>query len=507
MSEHAVTGTALRDLVVCERRLRHDLHAPVDRRDPVSSFVELLWAGGVAHERVILATLPGDVADLREVPMALRAAVTVTALEAGADHVLGARIAHGDLLGMPDLLSRIDGRVFAGDVKSGGALMPDGRRPRLEYSVQTGLYSRILGEAGLGERDRAFVIGSDGDTVWYDNAEPWHRDGRSIADIVDGLVLQARDVAAGVGVTRGALSAACGLCHWRTLCRAELEVADDPTLVAGMGRSLRDALAPVAATVTGLAGLDVDGLVRAGGRTAVPGLGAARLSTFRDRARLLRTPGGSAYATEPLGLAREGRELHFDIEADPSDGQFVYLHGIWVREARDPADGGRFVHFLADGRDCEEEAFSGAYAFLTEDPASRIFHYSRYERTAYRALQKRYPAVCSADDIEALFDPERTIDLYSDIVLPRTVWPLSNMGIKAIAKSLGFCWRDADASGAASIAWFVEWRESGDPAVLRRILEYNCDDCRAGAVVLDGLIALPVGSSPPWPPVIAAGAA
>ena len=35
-----------------------------------------------------------------------------------------------------------------------------------------------------------------------------------------------------------------------------------------------------------------------------------------------------------------------------------------------------------------------------------IYYYSKYERTLYRKLQAKYPDVCSANDIEELFDPK-----------------------------------------------------------------------------------------------------
>ncbi len=57
-------------------------------------------------------------------------------------------------------------------------------------------------------------------------------------------------------VTRGVVSAACGLCHWYTLCAAELKEADDPSLIAGVVRAVRDALLPYAPTVAALANLD-----------------------------------------------------------------------------------------------------------------------------------------------------------------------------------------------------------------------------------------------------------
>ena len=138
-------------------------------------------------------------------------------------------------------------------------------------------------------------------------------------------------------------------------------------------------------------------------------------------------------------------------------------------------------------REHEREAFAGAIDWIKQRPNATLYYYSKYERTEYRKLQQRYPDVCSAEDIEELFTPPRSIDLYYDVVLKATEWPTYNHSIKTLAKHLGFEWRDTDPSGAASIEWFHRWVESGDPAIKQRILDYNEDDCRATAVLLDGI--------------------
>ena len=99
----------------------------------------------------------------------------------------------------------------------------------------------------------------------------------------------------------------------------------------------------------------------------------------------------------------------------------------------------------------------------------------------------KYPDVCSADDIEDLFDPNHAVDLYFDVVKKITEWPTRDYSIKTLARFLGFKWRDTDPSGAASIEWFDRWVRTQDPKIKQRILEYNEDDCVATRVVLDGI--------------------
>jgi predicted RecB family nuclease len=150
------------------------------------------------------------------------------------------------------------------------------------------------------------------------------------------------------------------------------------------------------------------------------------------------------------------------------------------------------VSFFADEvtREAEEAAFRAAWAYLSAHPDAIIYYYSKYERTTYRKLQERYPSVCSADDIEALFALERAVDLYFDVVEPATLWPTRDHSIKTLAKHLGFAWRDTDPSGSASIEWYQRYCKSRDPDIKTRILDYNEDDCRATRVLLDGIRTL-----------------
>lgn len=502
MSSAAITGSMLRDLVQCERRVYNDLHADPVTRDPVSDFVRMLWAGGLAHEREILSAYGSDTVDLRDVPLDRRASETKLALTGTENFILGALIQSEDRLGMPDLLERRNGTWTAGDVKSGSAMEPDGRRPRLEYAVQVAHYATLLSEIGAGDGGHAFVIGRDGSSTTYDLRAPWDRSRRSIADIAAELVDKARKIRDGVSNTRGALSSTCKLCHWHTLCNHDLTDADDLTLIAGVGRSVRDILAGLANSVTELADLDVSRLATRGGRTTLPGLGLERLTRFRDRARLLRTPGATPYARQELGLTQGHREIHFDIETDPTRDTLVYLHGFLIREPDGAGFNERYHHIFAEAPDEEGKAFAEAMRFLAADPEAHIYYYSKYERSSFRILAHRHPDVCSREDVDRLFDPSRATDLLFDVIMPHTEWPTPNHSIKTLARSLGFDWRDADASGAASIAWFDEYVRTRDANIRRRILDYNEDDVRASAVVLDGLRKLRVSGPPIWHPTV-----
>ncbi|NJK72619.1 MAG: TM0106 family RecB-like putative nuclease [Synechococcaceae cyanobacterium SM2_3_60] len=80
----------------------------------------------------------------------------------------------------------------------------------------------------------------------------------------------------------------------------------------------------------------------------------------------------------------------------------------------------------------------------------------------------------------------RMVDLHA-LVTQHLALPTEGYSLKAIAKWLGFRWRNLEASGAQSLVWYAQWQSSrdglqpaaGDHDCLRTILDYNEDDCLA----------------------------
>ena len=166
-----------------------------------------------------------------------------------------------------------------------------------------------------------------------------------------------------------------------------------------------------------------------------------------------------------------------------------YLHGFVERNGRDNATE-KFVAFFADECTPASERKRRSQALGPTCGTSARALSTTIQNTSGRSIascKQKYPDVCSAEDIEELFDPAHAIDLYYDVVLKATEWPTWDFSIKTLAKYLGFAWRDTHPSGAASIEWFDRWINTGDRAIRQRILDYNEDDCRATRVLLDGI--------------------
>jgi uncharacterized protein len=443
----------------------------------------------------VVGDLPvGTYVSVKDFPADERAVATLNAMQEGASLIYGGRIDCDDLLGEPDLLIRRNGGYLAADIKSGqgetGGEDEDNGKLKPHYAVQVALYTDILQRLGFGVGRVAEIWDVKGRHVVYDLDTPRHtKTTETWWDAYQLCVTNVRAILDGSSTTRGALASACKLCHWYNSCREELTLAGDLSLIPSLGRALRDGMSDHLTCITEFAGCSPDAFV-SGKKTIIPKLGVDRLHLFHQRAKLLTEPNAKPYLRGTVILPSTELEVFFDIEADPMN-DIVYLHGFVERIGGDPATE-KFTSFFADANseEAERAAFAGAIGWMKERPDAAIYYYSKYERTMYRKLCERHPGVCTTEEIEQLFQPPRAIDLYFDVVAKATEWPTTDHSIKTLAKYLGFSWRDADPSGAASIEWYQRWVKSGDKAIRQRILDYNEDDCRATAVLLDGIRAL-----------------
>lgn len=489
-----VTAAMLYSLVACPHRVTMDLYADPAKRDEPNAFVELLWERGSLYEKEVIEQLKDPILDLSLYGGDDKELRTTEAMQRGDPLIYGGRIQFEGLLGEPDLLRKQESGYVAGDIKSGsGEEGPeDNSKPKIHYAVQLGLYTDILERKGLSAGRHAFVLDIHGREVPYDFQTPYgKRSPRSLWQDYEDVLREAQAIISKSMATLPAFGAVCKLCHWYTACVKRLKETNDLTIIPELGRSKRDVMYGSVQTVAQFASTDPESFV-SGGKSVFPGIGPDTLRKFHERAKLLSKKDGKAYTRAPVVFPRLERELFFDIEVDPMR-DICYLHGFVERLRCDNASE-KFVSMFSEAAtpEAEKKAFADAWHYIQEGQPCTIYYYSKYERTIYRALQEKYPDVCSADDIEQLFNPGYAIDLYNDVVKRTTEWPTWDFSIKTLAKYLGFSWRDTHPSGSASIEWFHRWIESADPAIRQRILDYNEDDCRATRVLRDALENLPV---------------
>jgi predicted RecB family nuclease len=467
-------------------------------QDPVSPFVELLWERGTKYEHEVITGLELEYTDLSQVVREEKPNATLEAIRREDNLIYAGHIESDDLTGEPDLLRRQGQGYVPIDIKSGrgeeGAGDDDNKKPKKHYVVQLALYVDILERLGFTGGRIGYIWDIHGDEVPYEfDAEYGKRSPRTLWQDYQETLAAARVISSQEQNTAPAFASICKLCVWHSLCLERLEAANDLTLIPELGRSKRDVMVGSIPTVSDFAKINPDDYIEKK-KTQFPRIGPPTLYKLHTRARLISTPDSKPYFDGNLNLPEAEHELFFDIEFDPFR-DICYLHGFVVREGNDNSTE-QYISYYADEAtpDSEEEEFRAAWEFIQQSQPCVLYIYSKYERTKYRDLQKKYPAVCSGDDIEALFDPAQVIDLYYDVVQKGTFWPTRDHSLKTLASYLGFNWRDKEPSGAASIEWYDKWIETNDPDIRQRLLEYNEDDCRATRVLLDGIKAL--GPSP-----------
>lgn len=487
-----ITASMLYNLVQCPHRMYLDRHGDQGRKDPENPFVELLWERGTKYEEQVLASLGQELDNLKSLPATEKTARTIAAMQAGARLIYGGRIEAADLVGEPDLLRREDGGYVAIDIKSGSGEEgdEDDAKPKKHYAVQLGLYTDILQQLGHSAGHYAYIFDIHGDEVRYDFDRPYGvRDPRTLWEDYQDALAQARAIDMQRVGTQPAYAGICKQCHWYSFCLESLRQTNDATLICGLGRSKRDALASDIGSLEKLAACNPDDYIR-GKKTVFSGISPDSLRKFQRRAELC-TKNGAPYLTQPVVFTNSDQEIHFDIEVDPLR-DFCYLHGFLEVDRRSSTT--RYIPFFADRvePELEKQVFADAWTYLQRRNGRPVYFYSKYERTWWRKLATKYPDICNVDDVNALFGAPEVIDLFYDVVWSKSEWPTIDYSLKTLAGYLGFNWRDVHPSGAASIEWFDHWVTERDPAVRERILQYNEDDCRATSVLLQELRTMPL---------------
>jgi predicted RecB family nuclease len=492
-----ITASMLYNLVNCPHRVTMDLFGDPEKKDPINSFVQLLWDRGNIFEREVIEGLESSFTNLHAYSNREKERLTMEAMKRGDALIYAGRIRADDLLGEPDLLRRQGNGYVAGDIKSGageeGAGEGERGKPKKHYAVQLALYTDILEKIGHSAGRVPFVWDVHGDEVVYDlDTLQGVRNPVSLWSEYQTALGLARKMVEKSGTTKPALAGQCKLCHWRSACVKHLEKLDDLTLIPELGRARRDAMCLYIKNVWTLSESDIEEFIQ-GKKTVIPGVGSGKLIQFQERARLLKTRGARPYLKEAVTLPSLKKELYFDIETDPMR-DVCYLHGFVERIGGDNGTE-RYVAFYADNPTPEEEekAFADAWKYVKASMPCAIYYYSHYERTIWGKLQRRYPHVAEEGEIAEVFRAPETVDLYTDIVRKKSEWPTRDHSIKTLAYYLGFAWRDTDPSGAASIEWYHRWVETKDEEIKKRILEYNEDDCIAMRVLRDAIDQLNIG--------------
>jgi uncharacterized protein len=221
---------------------------------------------------------------------------------------------------------------------------------------------------------------------------------------------------------------------------------------------------------------------------------------------------------EPVGLATlpadHPADVFFDMEGYPLlPGGLEYLFGVSSRNQQTGAL--EFHDWWAHDRDEEKRAFEGFIDWVFErweqNPGMHVYHYAAYEVSAVRRLSTRHDT--RQDEVDNLLRNHVFVDLY------QTVRHGLRIGEDSYSiKSVEHLYRPRRSTEVAtavdSIIQYAHWMESGQPrawegsAILKGIRDYNEDDCKSTAELLQWLRTIAHENNiPTMPPVQAAAIA
>ncbi|MDP2684803.1 MAG: TM0106 family RecB-like putative nuclease [bacterium] len=492
-----ITASKLYDYMQCPHRPWRDAWGPQDEKiQETNVFVEMLWKKGIQYEKQVIQKI-GDYLDLSGGTFEERFKKTLEAMKNNEPLIYQGVLIADNLRGIPDLLRRMpDGSYMPIDIKSGMGIegvdeeSGDEGKPKKHYAVQLALYSDCLQRLGFENKREGIIYDIDGNEVLYNlDAAQGVKNKVTFWELYEQVKNNTSLLLENKAKNEPAYAGICKLCPWYDSCKKWVIDSDDLSGMFYMGRSWRDIInQDLGITkIEEVLKLDIDDLVeqKKKDKSFLKNLGKSRLENMMSRAKVIKNT-KKPVAYNKIEFPKVAFELFFDIEDDPTQ-EFVYLHGVYERSSK----GERFLDFTAREltHEAEKKAWSDFWKYIKSLPKDdySVYYYSHHEKTTYKKMQKKYPDVVTPEEVVNFFDNPNVIDLYLDVVLKNTDWPLPSYSIKALAVYLGFKWRDETPSGALSIQWFNDYMEKKDEKIMQRILEYNEDDCKATMVLKDGL--------------------
>lgn len=305
----------------------------------------------------------------------------------------------------------------------------------------------------------------------------------------------------------------CRGCPWWAQCGPELEQRHDVSLVATGNQT--QALEEIGVTT-------IDQLAEYRG-DAPPG--------WPSNARFADTVVGAIAWLDDVPLVRRVEhprvhradvEVDVDMESYGEDGAYLWGTLLTDRSDRDrPVVYRAFVTWDPLPTRDEAVSFANFWSWLmaerdnAHDAGKTFAAYCYSQQAENRWLlgsADRFagePGIPTRVEVAAFIESPEWVDIYEAV--GRAFISPNGKGLKRVAPVAGFTWRDAEASGEASMDWYRDAVGMGgtavDDAQRRRLLEYNEDDVRATKVLREWMDSAALTAVPLESDLLAGGGA
>lgn len=470
-----LTAELLLNYQRCNRRAFLDVHGDRALRDEISDYLLKLIQDSADNQQAVLNNLeiPYQRPEFPARNWEAGAAATVEMMAAGVECIYqGVLLAEENgmtFVSRPDLLLKQPGLSKFGDWLYSPVEIKLSKRSKSEYQVVVAYHMKVLAAVQESWSESVQLFLKDKEPSDIDLWEVYPR----MEEVLESCIRELQSpTAPEVFISRNR----CALCQWYTDCYSIAKSVNHLSLLPGVTQVRYNELTHL--NITDLATLAVtepkilDNSAGFGPEMARRLVRQAQ-SSLHDKALPTEAfPQGRS--TEHLlrtELSDSPIEIYFDIESEPSL-ELIYLHGVLVVDRINKTE--EFHALLAETPEGEERVWQEFLDLVWRYPAAPIYHFCPYEVQTVNKLAKQYGTDRSL--VEPLMS--RFVDLH-ERVTRLVVLPVEGYALKAIAKWMGFAWRDERANGAQSIYWYAQWLATGDREYLESIVIYNEDDCRA----------------------------
>lgn len=181
-------------------------------------------------------------------------------------------------------------------------------------------------------------------------------------------------------------------------------------------------------------------------------------------------------------LRIDGTPIYFDVEGIP-DNNFYYLVGI--RFERNSKIIGHY--FWANTEADEKLIWRNFLTELSGFDRPVLIHYGSYETKFLKRMCKLYGGPPEGSSMAIAISSSINI---LKVIYSKVYFPTYSNGLKEIGNYLGFQWGIPSSSGLMSIAWRHQWEISKSPALRKKLIAYNAEDCEALNLVTNTLIGI-----------------
>ncbi|MBW2970436.1 TM0106 family RecB-like putative nuclease [Candidatus Woesearchaeota archaeon] len=436
-----------------------DYFAPPEEREPQTKYMHLLFERGIQHEKNVIKTIYPEAIQIPLVTFETGFKETLEACKKGTNTITGAPIFYlpEDTYGITDVLQKSNehNSIFGNhcyiikEIKSA-------KHIKHEYIMQAALYNYIIGKI-QGYTPKKFYLINREKTEYEYEYEKYEEE---LMQIITGI----REVQNGKEVTPTAKS-----CKWpwEAYCNRQAIEQNDISIVPNIGPALKKQLNEIGITT-------VQQLATQPISLDIPEATLKKIKTHAQ-AWLDKKP---IIITKPK-LPKSKTEIYMDfegtdeLETEEGTVKVDYLIGVLINNEYKP--------FIAENLADEKRMIQEFLEFMKKHPNATIYHYGPYEKTHLAGIGEKYNI-----DVKKILD--NMTDVLS-IVKKTAALPTLTMSLKEVSKFLGFKYRGMT-DAQESIVLYLQYLETKEKEIMKRILDYNEDDVRATKLIKEWLETL-----------------